>query len=207
MIPVLSYIFLGGKCRYCKDKIRPRYIVLEILSGIAFLLFALSLKINLYNLEIFKLVYLVVGMLYLSILFIIGGIEKENHSISNSVLLFGLIIEAIYIIYLYILGLSIYKYVIYLCLAIVFILINTLILRKNKKQNYTIGILALCFYITVFAMEKVTIVSIISTLLVIIIQQLVISCKKNKNIISEMPIGFYLCFTSAIIVILKNFII
>ena len=100
LIPVLSYVFLGGKCRYCREKIRPRYIALEILSGITFLLFALSLKINLYNLEIFKLVYLVVGMLYLSTLFIIGGIEKEKHIISKSVFLFGLIIETLYIIYL-----------------------------------------------------------------------------------------------------------
>ena len=29
-IPVLSYIFLGAKCRYCKEKIRPRYFILEI---------------------------------------------------------------------------------------------------------------------------------------------------------------------------------
>ena len=43
LIPVLSYIFLGGKCRYCKNKIRLRYIILEILSGIVFLLYAMLL--------------------------------------------------------------------------------------------------------------------------------------------------------------------
>ena len=37
LIPVLSYIFLGGKCRYCHEKIRPRYLIIEVLSGIAFL--------------------------------------------------------------------------------------------------------------------------------------------------------------------------
>ena len=36
MIPILSYCFLGGKCRYCKEKIRPRYLILEILSGLIF---------------------------------------------------------------------------------------------------------------------------------------------------------------------------
>ena len=34
LFPVLSYIFLGGKCRYCGNKIRPRYLILEILSGL-----------------------------------------------------------------------------------------------------------------------------------------------------------------------------
>ena len=41
MIPILSYICLRGKCRYCKQKIRPRYLILEILSGIVFVLFLL----------------------------------------------------------------------------------------------------------------------------------------------------------------------
>ena len=41
LIPVFSYIFLGGKCRYCKNKIRPRYLILELCSGAIFLLLAL----------------------------------------------------------------------------------------------------------------------------------------------------------------------
>ena len=146
-------------------------------------------------------------MLYLSTLFIIGGIEKEKHSISNSVLLFGLIIQTLYIIYLYVLGISIYKYVIYLFLAILLALINRLMLRKNEKQNYITGILSLCFYLALFSMEKITINTIIATLLIIAIKQLFISSKKNKNTILQIPIGFYLCFTNAVIVIFQNFII
>ena len=32
LIPIFSYIFLRGRCRYCKEKIRSRYILLEIFS-------------------------------------------------------------------------------------------------------------------------------------------------------------------------------
>ena len=39
MIPIFSYIFLGGKCRYCKKEIRIRYLLLEVLSGVVFVLF------------------------------------------------------------------------------------------------------------------------------------------------------------------------
>ena len=46
LIPIWSYIFLGGKCKNCKQKIRPRYLILEILSGLTFVLLALSLKID-----------------------------------------------------------------------------------------------------------------------------------------------------------------
>ncbi len=32
-IPVLSYIFLGGKCAKCKTRISPRYVVVELLAA------------------------------------------------------------------------------------------------------------------------------------------------------------------------------
>ena len=38
LIPLFSYIFLGAKCRYCGDKIRPRYFIIELLSGLFFML-------------------------------------------------------------------------------------------------------------------------------------------------------------------------
>jgi leader peptidase (prepilin peptidase)/N-methyltransferase len=36
-IPVLSYVFLGGKCRSCKTKISPIYPLVEMLTGLLFL--------------------------------------------------------------------------------------------------------------------------------------------------------------------------
>ena len=35
-IPILSWIFLGAKCRYCKAPISPRYIIIEALTGMIF---------------------------------------------------------------------------------------------------------------------------------------------------------------------------
>lgn len=36
-IPVLSYLFLGGRCHYCKIKISPQYPVVEFITGLLFL--------------------------------------------------------------------------------------------------------------------------------------------------------------------------
>lgn len=36
LIPLFSYIFLGGKCRYCKAKFSIRYPLLELFTGLAF---------------------------------------------------------------------------------------------------------------------------------------------------------------------------
>ena len=51
MFPILSYIILGGKCRYCKEKIRPRYLILEILSGLIFVSIFYLMKIDIYNIK------------------------------------------------------------------------------------------------------------------------------------------------------------
>lgn len=38
LIPVVSYLFLGGKCRHCKASISLRYPLIEVLTGIIFTL-------------------------------------------------------------------------------------------------------------------------------------------------------------------------
>ena len=36
-LPVLSWFLLGGRCRHCKEKISPRYWVIELLTALLFL--------------------------------------------------------------------------------------------------------------------------------------------------------------------------
>ena len=96
LFPVFSYIFLGGKCRYCKAKIRPRYFILEIFSGLTFLLYSISLKKNIIEISLVKMA---VSYVYISVLFIIAGIDKENNRIEKKVLFFLFFTETIYIIY------------------------------------------------------------------------------------------------------------
>ncbi len=47
-IPVLSYLLLGGRCRFCKEKISIRYMIVELVTGCLFywlyLEFGLSAK-------------------------------------------------------------------------------------------------------------------------------------------------------------------
>jgi prepilin signal peptidase PulO-like enzyme (type II secretory pathway) len=36
LVPVFSWLFLKGRCRYCKAPISPRYALIELLTGISF---------------------------------------------------------------------------------------------------------------------------------------------------------------------------
>ena len=137
LIPVWSYIFLGGKCKECKQKIRPRYLIIEILSGIFFVLIAIASKINFYNLQPQKLIELGFMVLYLSAIAIIAGIDKEKREIEKSVLYYALGILITYIIYLCIIDKpSIYRYVMYLSTLVILLIADTIKLKSKAKTSY-----------------------------------------------------------------------
>lgn len=217
MIPILSYTFLGGRCRYCKEKIRPRYILLEILSGIVFVLFALSIKFSIFTINVQSVVYLIAGALYLATLFIIAGIDKERIRIEKPVLLFGFICVTIYMIYLYIVekDSSIYRYVIYLVLACLLLLFSIVYLRKKGEDSYSIDILILSMLMVLFSYEAVYIYTVIITLLATAIQLLIYklherkskAVKKVKIENAKIPVGFYMCVSNIVVLLVTNFMI
>lgn len=217
MIPVLSYVFLGGKCRYCKQKIRPRYLLLEILSGIVFVLFALSIKLSIFSFNQSILVYFIVGLLYIAALFIIAGIDKERIRIEKPVLLFGFICVSLYMMYLYIVenNANMYRYVIYLILSCLLILFSIVYLRKKGKDSYAIDVLVLSMLMILYTYEVVYIYTVITTLLAVAIQLLIhkIINRKTKTVKKEsikdvkVPIGFYMCTANIVILIATNFLI
>jgi leader peptidase (prepilin peptidase) / N-methyltransferase len=43
LIPVLSYLFQRGKCRQCKTRISPLYPIMELLTGVLFVIVPLAL--------------------------------------------------------------------------------------------------------------------------------------------------------------------
>lgn len=81
LIPVFSYIFLKGKCRYCKQPISFQYPLVELLTGLLFVVLYLKFSISA---EFFFSVYLV------SILIIMFFIDLKHMIIPN-----GLVIAAL----------------------------------------------------------------------------------------------------------------
>ncbi len=64
LVPVLSYIFLLGKCRYCKKKISIEYPLVEFITGALFLLAFLFAGLSL------ELVFLLIVLFFLILIFV-----------------------------------------------------------------------------------------------------------------------------------------
>lgn len=208
MIPVLSYIFLKGKCKYCRAKIGPRYFIIEILSGISFTILAILININVYNLQMAQIVELAFGALYIVFLFLIAGIDKEHAKIDKRVLIYGVVIGIAYMLYKYYIdpNFNVNRFIIYLTIIAIIILLSTYVIKKKGKDEYVFNVLIVSIIMAFFTYEVATITSIIITLLIIAIK-IIINKTLNKgnkyNInIENQPIALYLCVANALTVIL-----
>lgn len=61
-IPLLSYIILGGKCRYCKEKISPQYFIVELLTAVLSTLVFVYFGVSFNSLIGILLVYLLIPL-------------------------------------------------------------------------------------------------------------------------------------------------
>lgn len=89
LFPLLSYIFLKGKCRYCKGRISIRYPIIEILNAIVYLLIYFK-----FGVAIITLKYCILA----SLLIVIGMIDYDTQFVYTSTIICGGIIGIIFII-------------------------------------------------------------------------------------------------------------
>lgn len=213
LFPIISYIALRGKCRYCKEKIRPRYFILEILSGTLFIAFAFLLGIRFETLTIYNIIDFSFIALYLTFIILLAGIDKENRKVEKGVSIYGIVISIMYMIYLCIVDLTnIYRYAIYLILYIIILILDTITLKKFAKNSYLMGILLMIITMVIFTNEFIVATSIILTLLTIAIYLLIYKLKNTrkkqkqqdeKEMAKQLSIAFYLGTSNIIVLILS----
>lgn len=88
LVPVLSYIFLGRKCRYCGEKISPRYASVEFFTAIIYALLYIK-----YGLTFQLLKYIVMA----SFLIIIGLIDYDTTDVYSVTTWSGIVCGVIFI--------------------------------------------------------------------------------------------------------------
>lgn len=83
LVPVLSWASLGGKCRYCRAPITPRYPVVELLTGLGYALIALLFPPEVYGAG-------TLGLMVLFTLLLVGSaIDLDTYTLPDELTLPG----------------------------------------------------------------------------------------------------------------------
>jgi prepilin signal peptidase PulO-like enzyme (type II secretory pathway) len=85
-LPLLSFILLKGRCRHCRSPISWRYPVVELLTGVLFVLGVLRLG-DLSSLNYLKIAELGLTLILFSALVVIFFIDLEHQVIPDEILL------------------------------------------------------------------------------------------------------------------------
>lgn len=83
LVPVFSWLLLGGKCRYCGEPISPRYFVVEVLGAVVFV--SLLWK---YDITVLLLQWLVLAC----ILLLLSLVDYESFIIPDWLLVTALVV-------------------------------------------------------------------------------------------------------------------
>ena len=193
LIPVISYVFLGGKCRKCKKRISIFYPFFELLTGALFLVSYLVFGLN---------IKFLIAVVFSSVLIIISISDIKYYIIPDEVLVVGsILIILLFSLNTYINDLTVMKGVILPILngagsfAILY-LFKVLGDVMFKKESLGGGDIKLLFFIGLtlgFDMAIVTIF--IASFIALPLS--VISLIKNDN--NVLPFGPYLSVAALII--------
>lgn len=101
LIPVFSYIFLKGRCRYCSEKISIRYPIIELITGV--LITAVYIQYGL-NYMFFKYSVLILFLI------VIAMIDFDTTDVYFKTTLSGIITGIVFLVYGYFVGQGIFTY-------------------------------------------------------------------------------------------------
>lgn len=189
LIPVISYIFLKGRCRYCGEKISIRYPLTEVLTAVVFLniymVYGLSLEFSKY-------------ILLASLLIVIGIIDLDTTDIYFSTTLTGIIISIIFILlskYFY--GESILNYVYGGLVAGGFI---GIIILTTKGMGW--GDAELFFMIGLYLGLKLAVIALILSFIIGSICSILLIISRKKSRKDLIPFGPFISISSVFALLL-----
>ncbi|MGL4109455.1 prepilin peptidase [Clostridium sp. LP20] len=97
LVPIFSYIFLKGKCRYCKSKVSVQYLFMELFVGFTYVLLYFKLGLTY---DLIKYIGLT------SVLVVIAIIDYKTQDVYTSTIIVGIGLGVIFIVIDYFLGIN-----------------------------------------------------------------------------------------------------
>lgn len=206
MFPIISWIVLKGKCRFCGSKISCRYPLVEFMTGIIYLFIYLKCGFT-FN--------LVKYLIFSSLVIVIGLIDLDTTDVYTSTIIFGIISAAALIIAGYILfkmnlnpNFSIVNYILGGIIGAGFILFIMILAHiAFKAQGMGSGDAGICFVCGLFlGVKSVTFMLLLSVLIGGTIGILLVLMGKKKKT-DYIPFGPFIAFASVISVLVGEGII
>ncbi|MEF9960652.1 MAG: prepilin peptidase [Niameybacter sp.] len=128
LVPVVSYLCLGGKCRYCGEKISPQYACIELINGLgwvySFYHFGLSVEA-------------VLACVFISVVIVLTVIDWRHMILPTGIIVFGSVVA--------LLGKGLLSYIHQ---------DFSILLKSLLGGAVGYGIVALIFYIAIWALKK-----------------------------------------------------
>lgn len=189
LIPIVSYLIQGGKCRKCKETLPLSYLIIEVVTGI--------LYVVCYH-EYGFTNELIIGLIFVSILIIVIISDIEYMIILDEVLVFGSVITIISYLILYGLDITVYHV---LDAALAFVAMYALKLLGDfmfKKESLGGGDIKLMFFFGLVLGLDLSVVTIFAATFIAFPIALFILFSRKDNMI---PFGPFLSMAAILILI------
>lgn len=189
LIPIVSYLIQGGKCRKCKETLPLSYLIIEVVTGI--------LYVVCYH-EYGFTNELIISLIFVSILIIVIISDIEYMIILDEVLVFGSVITIISYLILYGLDITVYHV---LDAALAFVAMYALKLLGDfmfKKESLGGGDIKLMFFFGLVLGLDLSVVTIFAATFIAFPIALFILFSRKDNMI---PFGPFLSMAAILILI------
>lgn len=188
LIPILSFLFLGGKCKHCKAKISRQYIIIEILTALAFVFLYMF-----YGMSFDLLLYLTLW----SMLIITFVIDLEHMVISDAVLFASLPVVVVYILAT---DASWLNHLLGLIIGFtIFLMIYLAAKWFYGKEAFGFGDVMLSGAVGAFlGWDNILLVTILSFVIAVVVIVFLRAIGKKLKREMEIPFGPFICVAAAI---------
>jgi len=189
LIPLLSFLILKGKCHYCQKPISLQYPLIELTTGILFILTIYNLQFTIYNLEnFFTLGYL---LFIVSCLLVIFVYDLKHYIIPDRVLFPAIIIALIFNFqFLISKQFLFFSYLILSAIGAAAFFLAIVLISRGKWMG--VGDIKLAFLMGLFLGWPNILVALFSAFLIGAIIGIILMILGKKTLKSEVPFGPFL---------------
>ena len=180
-------------------------LIYILIGGVSSVILANILNINIHEIDLVKPIIYVFAMLYISALVLIAGIDKNYSKIEKRVLAFGIISSIVYMLYLCAVDLTnLNLCATYFAIYMIFLVIDSFMLRRYAKDSYIINILLVLTMILTFTDLRILTYTATMALIASGLYALLIKYQQNKTTnkkvkISQIPVGFFIGASNIIV--------